>query len=428
MCGIAGLVRRDGAPIADPVTLASTLGRALAHRGPDGSGVWTSAAADVLLVHRRLAIIDPTAGAAQPMMLDGRHLIVFNGEIYNYRELRADLESRGQTCRTASDTEVLLRLLALDGPSALTRARGMFALAWWNAGARALVLARDRYGIKPLYVAAAPGSIAFASELGALRDARLVDREPGPSAVLAFFAWGSVPPPLAWNRGAETLEPGTWFEWRQDGGERRGSFVDARQPYLSLDKRTARAADLRERAAEAVRDSVRAHLVADVPVGVFLSGGIDSGAIVSAAATAGANLQTYTVTFDDGPSEARRPKSVADAFGTRHQELHVGGANVADDLPHVLRHLDQPTIDAVNTFYVSRAVAATGVKAVLSGAGGDELFGGYATFSRLPRAWRAKRAAGPLWPAVAAVGRGLLPARLRPRWNHFASTNGSLDR
>ncbi len=222
MCGIAGIARRDGSPIADPAALSSVLSGALAHRGPDGAGTWTSPARDVLLVHRRLAIIDLSADAAQPMMVGGRHLIVFNGEVYNYRELRRALEARGERLRTASDTEVLLRLLVLDGPAALDRVRGMFALAWWNADARALVLARDRYGIKPLFVAAGPGSVAFASELRALRTAKLVDAAPSPEAMLAFLAWGSVPPPLAWNRGAEMLEPGTWFEWRQNGVERRG--------------------------------------------------------------------------------------------------------------------------------------------------------------------------------------------------------------
>src|SRR4051812_47661772 len=212
MCGIAGVAHRGGSALTDPRALGGILSGAMAHRGPDGSGTWVAPGSDVLLVHRRLAIIDLTTDAAQPMMLDGRHVIVFNGEIYNYRELRADLESRGVRFRTASDTEVLLHLLAADGPAGLARARGMFALAWWNAGARSLVLARDRFGIKPLYVAAGAGSLAFASELRTLRAAALVDADPSPAAMLAFLAWGSVPPPLAWNRGAEMLEPGTWFE------------------------------------------------------------------------------------------------------------------------------------------------------------------------------------------------------------------------
>ena len=426
MCGIAGVARRDGSPIADPQALAGVLGKALAHRGPDGSGTWTSPAADVLLVHRRLAIIDLSAGAAQPMMLDGRHLIVFNGEVYNYRELRRELESRGERLRSASDTEVLLRLLVLDGPAALERVRGMFALAWWNAEARALLLARDRYGIKPLFVAAAPGSIAFGSELRALRSAKFIDREPDPAALLAFLAWGSVPPPLAWNRGAEMLEPGSWFEWRQDGGERRGCFADARAVYRT-NRETVTSDELCRRAGASVRDSVAAHLVADVPVGVFLSGGIDSGAIVSAAMSSGAsNLQTFTVAFDDASSEGDRARATAEQFGTTHHELRVDATHLVSDLETVLAHLDQPTIDAVNTFYVARAVAATGIKSVLSGTGGDELFGGYPSFRRLPRGQRAKRIAGPLWPAVAVVGRRTLAPRLQTRWRHFAAANGSL--
>jgi asparagine synthase (glutamine-hydrolysing) len=314
----------------------------------------------------------------------------------------------------------------VDGVSALARARGMFALAWWDAQARALLLARDRFGIKPLYIAAAPGRLAFASELRALRAAKFVDAKPSPSAVLGFLAWGSVPAPLAWNQGAEMLEAGSWLEWRQDGMERRGQFADAREPYRLDGSRRTDPGALRERAGAAVRDAVRAHLVADVPVGVFLSGGIDSGAIVSAAAAAAANLATFTVAFDGETSEAARARSVAETFGTQHHELMVDAGQVRDDLPSVLGHLDQPTIDAVNTYFVSRAVARTGIKAVLSGAGGDEMFGGYPSFTRLPRATRAKHAAGRLWPLVAAAGRGLLPERLQPRWRHFAATNGSL--
>src|SRR5215510_10998935 len=194
MCGIAGLVRRD-APIDPDPSVA--FGAALAHRGPDGQGLWCSPARDVVLVHRRLAIIDPTPAGNQPMTtLDGRHHIVFNGEVYNFRELRRSLEERGETFTTCSDTEVLLRLLVCDGPSALARVRGMFALAWWDAGEGTLVLARDRFGIKPLYVAATPTSVAFASEIRALISARVVSPVVDPAGVLAYLEWGSVPPSL----------------------------------------------------------------------------------------------------------------------------------------------------------------------------------------------------------------------------------------
>ena len=425
MCGIAGVVRRDGSPIDDPKSLADVLRSTLSHRGPDGSGAWTSPACDVLLVHRRLAIIDLSADAAQPMMIDGRHLIAFNGEVYNYRELRADLEARGERFRTKSDTEVLLRLIASDGPDALARVRGMFALAYWDIDSQSLLLARDRFGIKPLYVAATPGSIAFASELRALRRAKLVDRRPSAAAVLAFLSWGSVLPPLAWNDGAEMLAAGSWFEWGRDGRERRGRFADTRTIFTCA-RRPKTVAELRTIAADAVRDSVRAHLVADVPVGVFLSGGVDSGAIVSAATSLGASLGTYTVSFDDPTSEAAIARKVAEHFGTKHHELRLAPGDIVRDFPGIVSRLDQPTIDGVNSYYVSRAVAETGVKAVLSGTGGDELFGGYPSFRRIPAALRAKRFAGPLLRFGSPLVGAALPPRLKPRWEHFAATNGNL--
>ncbi len=425
MCGIAGVVT-SGRPIADPPAMARRFAAALAHRGPDGSGCWSSPDADVLLVHRRLAIIAPGPGGAQPMAsADGRFRIVFNGEVYNYRELRREAESRGDTFITASDTEVLLGVIARDGPSGLARVRGMFALACWDAATRSLTMARDRFGIKPLYVTSTEGGVACASELAALRHARLVDGEPSAAGVLGFLAWGSVIPPLTWQRGVEMLPPGTWCRWR-DGRIERGLFADPRDAYRSHPGEPTTERDYRAAVGQAVRDAVKAHLVADVPVGVFLSGGIDSGAIVSAAASVGtATLQTFTVGFDDASSETARARIVADTFGTRHHELHVDAGRLADDLPTILSRLDQPTIDAVNAFYVSRAVADTGIKAVLSGTGGDELFGGYPSFARLTRAVAARQAAGSLWPLVGAAGRRLLPSRLRPRWQHFAAGSGS---
>src|SRR5712691_6271401 len=216
MCGIAGVVECER-PLGDVSRLAAALDASLAHRGPDGAGTWTSpasAAPGVLFVHRRLAIIDPGPGGAQPMSTpDGRHHIVFNGEIYNYRELRTELESRGVRISGGSDTEVLLRLVALDGSGSLARVRGMFALACWDATERSLLVARDRFGIKPLYVAANAQRIAFASELSTLRAAGLTDREVSAAGVLAFLEWGSVPPPLTWTRGVDMLAPGTWRRW-----------------------------------------------------------------------------------------------------------------------------------------------------------------------------------------------------------------------
>ncbi len=424
MCGIAGVVRQCGAITPDP---SAALGAALAHRGPDGRGVWRAPAEDVVLVHTRLAIIDPGPSGAQPMASpDGRHRLIFNGEVYNYRELRRSLEARGERFFTGSDTEVLLRLLACDGPGALAQVRGMFALAWWDSEARALLLARDRFGIKPLYVAATDRAIAFASEIHALVSAGLVERAIDPAGVLGFLAWGTVPPSLTYLAGVESLAPGSWLRWSQDGGRAQQRFADVAGVYARQHSGCSEA-DLRERAGDAVQQSVAAHLVADVPVGVFLSGGIDSSAILSAASGAGVSgLNTYTVRFDDRSSEHDYARTVAAAFGATHHELVLDASRIAADLPRILARLDQPTFDAVNSYYVSAAVAETGIKAVLSGAGGDEMFGGYPSFRRLPVAMRWKRRLQPLVPAMGPVVAAVLPDRLAGRWNHFMSGNGRM--
>jgi asparagine synthase (glutamine-hydrolysing) len=412
--------------MADPTALARALSGALAHRGPDGQGVWTSLSQDVLLSHRRLAIIDLTADGVQPMVTpDGRHRIVFNGEIYNYQALKRELASRGERFATASDTEVLLRLVACDGPAALARVRGMFALAMWDSADRALLLARDRFGIKPLYTAIGDSSLAFGSEIHALVTSGLVGRNIEPAGVLGYLAWGSVPPPLTWIAGVESLLPGTWLRWWPDGRHERGRFADINAAYARRADATRGERAMRADVREAVQDSVAAHMVADVPVGIFLSGGIDSSAILSAATSAGMpGLRTYTVRFEGSGSEHEYARLVASAFGATHQELVVEASHVAADLPRILDHLDQPTIDAVNSFYVSRAVAATGIKAVLSGTGGDELFGGYPSFRRLPAAARVKQRLGPVFPMLAPAIAAVLPDRLAERWRHFASGNG----
>jgi|SoiMethySBSTD1v2_1073268.scaffolds.fasta_scaffold43052_7 asparagine synthase (glutamine-hydrolysing) len=425
MCGIAGVVRQSGAIERDPSAL---LSEALAHRGPDGAGVWHSADGHVALVHRRLAIIDPGPRAAQPMRTpDGRHHIVFNGEVYNYLALRRSLSDRGELFTTGSDTEVLLRLLARDGPDALSRVRGMFALAWWDDRERALLLARDRFGIKPLYVAATADTLAFASEIRALTASGLVQRRIDPAGVMAYLSWGTVPASLTWMEGVESLTPGTWMRRTVDGLTVQRPFADVAAVYARPASGCGEQ-ELKDRVRGAVQDSVAAHLVADVPVGVFLSGGIDSSAILSAAVNAGARgLNTYNVRFDDSSSEHEYAGLVASTFGSTHHELVLDSSRIVDDLPRILRHLDQPTLDAVNSFYVSEAVAKTGIKAVLSGTGGDELFGGYPSFRRLPPAVRSKRRLQPVAPAVGSAVSAVLPQRLTQRWRHFIAGNGGVD-
>jgi asparagine synthase (glutamine-hydrolysing) len=418
VCGIGGVFSWSEASAFDATRTASDLSSALAHRGPDGEGRFADRG--LLFVHRRLAIIDPTPGGRQPMTTpDGRYCLVYNGEIYNYRELRSDLERAGVRFTSSSDTEVLLALIVRDGIGALSRARGMFALALWDAVGRSLTVARDRFGIKPLYIAATPGRVAFASEIAALRRAALVDRDVSPSGVLAFLAWSYIPAPLTWLRGVESLLPGTWKRWRDDGCVDGGTFADFTEVYS--DDPPPAEDDLRVRAREAIRDSVSAHMVSDVPVGIFLSGGIDSAAVVaSARAAISGRLHTYTVGGDvPSMSEIEPARQVAMFFETTHHELMIGAGAIERALPSIIRRLDAPSGDAINSYFVSQAVAATKVKAVLSGVGGDELFGGYPSFQRIPSAMRTAKWLAPVLPVTAIAASALADWRAR-KLQHFA--------
>ena len=327
----------------------------------------------MLLVHTRLAIIDPGPSGAQPMATpDGRHRIVFNGEVYNYRELRRSLEARGERFTTGSDTEVLLRLLACDGPGALAQVRGMFALAWWDAEARALVArarslrhqAAVRRGDRPV------DRVRVGDSRAGRRPAWSSARSIRP-ACSAYLAWGTRAAVADLRR--RRREPGAGHRGcagSQDGRLRAAAVRGRRRASTRGRIRGCTESELRARVGAAVQDSVAAHLVADVPVGVFLSGGIDSSAILSAAVDAGATgLNTYTVRFDDRSSEHEYARLVASTFGATHHELVLDPSRIVGDLPRILARLDQPTLDAVNSYYVSAAVAETGIKAVLSGTG-----------------------------------------------------------
>jgi asparagine synthase (glutamine-hydrolysing) len=418
MCGIAGAFSWSEASAFDATRTAADLCTALAHRGPDGEGTFTDRG--LLLVHRRLAIIDRTPGGRQPMATpDGRYSIVYNGEIYNYRELRADLERAGVRFVSSSDTEVLLALIVRDGVAALSRARGMFALALWDGVERTLTVARDRFGIKPLYIAARNGGVAFASEIAALRRASLVERDVSPAGVLAFLAWSYIPSPLTWLRGVESLTPGTWKRWHDGGREEGGTFADFARVYD--DQAAVGEDELRALTHEAIRDSVAAHMVADVPVGIFLSGGIDSAAVVAGARAAVTGpLHTYTVAGDvPSMSEIEPARLVATFFDTTHHELMIGAAAIERALPSIVRRLDAPSADAINSYFVSQAVAATRVKAVLSGVGGDEMFGGYPSFQRIPSAIRTAKWLAPVLPVTALAASALSDWRAR-KLQHFA--------
>jgi asparagine synthase (glutamine-hydrolysing) len=425
MCGIAGVVQF--ATGADFTRLAERLDVSLAHRGPDDRGVYVAPSGAALLVHRRLSIIDPTPAGRQPMSSpDGRFHLVFNGEVYNHRALRASLESTGEAFHTQSDTEILLRLLMRRGPAALADIRGMFALALWDDLAKTMTVARDRFGIKPLYVSVTPSRLAFASEVRALIDADLCDARVDPAGVLAFLRWGHVPAPLTWAHGVAALPAGEWARWHANGSTDRGQFADVSHYWAGGTPPIDQPAFVQATRA-ALDESVAAHLVADVPVGVFLSGGLDSAALTALARPHVRDLHTYTVVVDEPEfSEAAAAEAVARHFDTTHHTLHIDAATVARDVDVTLAAMDQPTVDGFNTFAVAGAVARSGVKAVLSGIGGDELFGGYPSFRRLPTAARFASALPPAVPLAAHVAARSSPRWQLPRWRHFAAHTDSM--
>jgi asparagine synthase (glutamine-hydrolysing) len=373
VCGICGIVALDGGAV--DFRPLEGMCEALAHRGPDAAG--TVVDGPVALGMRRLSIIDLEGGDQPIPNEDGTINVVQNGEIYNYRQLRAELERNGHRLSTLSDTEVLVHLYEDRGPRFVEALRGMFAFALWDARERRLVLARDRFGIKPLAYRIEAGNLLFASELGAL-PAGEIDLD----ALQAFLAFNSIPAPLTIWRGTRKLPAGHILVWTP-GEEPRIERYARPEPVAAGDVRTEGERELAGELLERLRDSVCAHLVSDVPVGVLLSGGVDSGALTALAAMEStARLRTFSIGFEDTSfDELGDARRVAARYGTDHQELVLRPA--ADELlRRVVGAFDEPFADssALPTYLVSE-LASREVKVVLSGEGGDELFGGYHTYA-----------------------------------------------
>jgi asparagine synthase (glutamine-hydrolysing) len=392
MCGIAGIYAYHYA--ANPIdgTELRTMRDHMAARGPDGSGEWVSADGRVGFGHRRLAIIDLSEAAAQPMAsADGSAVITFNGEIYNYRTLRAELEAKGRTFRTQSDTEVLLQLYALKGAAMAHELRGMFAFALWDVARQGLLLARDPYGVKPLYYADDGWTLRFASQVKALVAGGRVGRDPDPAGWAGFFLFGSVPEPYTIHRTVRAVEAGTTLWIDRCGPARPTRYFSVSRPLAAADQ-SARlpAAQARSRVGAALLDSVRHHLVADVPVGLFLSSGVDSGALLGLMRDAGQrDVEAITLRYDEfrgrGDDEAPLAALTARHYGARHTIRTVTRDEFRADLPKIFAAMDQPTIDGINSWFVAKAARERGLKAALSGLGGDELVGGYPSFRDIPR-------------------------------------------
>src|SRR5437588_4583086 len=397
MCGICGTYDFSRGRPPDANVLES-MNAALLHRGPDGGGVHLDGAAG--LAARRLAIIDLEHGD-QPMLSDGGAIcVVQNGEIVNHLEIRAELERKGARFRTRCDTEVLLHMYLRDGPEFVPQLRGMFAIALWDRREQRLMLARDRFGIKPLYYELGDGRLSFASELKALLRQPSFSREVDPQALHAFLAFNSIPAPLTIFRAAHKLPPGHLLLCDPNGVrlERFARPTPAPADRLRQEPAAALAEELRER----VKDSVRAHLLADVPVGVLLSGGVDSSLLTAVAASVSpSRVSTFSIGFRERSfNELDLARQVAARYGTDHHELVVS-PQIAELLPKLAAAFDEPFADSssVPTFLVSE-LAAQHVKVVLSGEGGDELFGGYETYSADLLAQRVGPAAAKLGPVV----------------------------
>lgn len=427
MCGIAGVLYADSERPVDPLHLKA-LGDSIAHRGPDAEGFWREPG--IGLVHRRLSIID-LAGGDQPIgNEDGSVQVIFNGEIYNFLDLRAGLEARGHRFRTRSDTEVLVHLYEEEGERLTERLRGMFAFALWDRRQRRLVLARDRLGIKPLYIYRDAEKLLFGSELKAILAYPGIERTIDVAALEGYLAFGMVTGAQSIFKGIDKLPPAHVLVVQAEKLDQ----VSRCYWQLRLEPDYRRTAEEWQEAVHAkVAETVRLHLMADVPVGAFLSGGVDSSILVaSCAGLTQGPLQTFSMGFhEEAFSELPYARQIAERFGTRHVEELVTPDAVAL-LEDLTRFYDEPFADpsAIPTFLVSR-LASRSVKVVLSGDGGDEAFGGYARYAHdlkeaalrrwLP-GWLRQLALGPLarvWPKA-----DWLPRPLRAK---TLLTNLSLD-
>jgi asparagine synthase (glutamine-hydrolysing) len=388
MCGIAGMIGRLDEPNRAALERMSA---AMVHRGPDASGVWVSAPNargwGVLLAHRRLSILDLSPAGAQPMMdpVTG-HVVVFNGEIYNFSDLRRRLVAEGQGFHSTGDTAVMLRALGLYGPGAVSWLRGMFAFACWDPEQRRLLLARDPLGIKPLYLARssdpdAGWSVAFASELRALLASGLLGTpQLNPEGVASSVWNGFVVGPGTAVKGIDLLWPGRLLELDSAGKEiRQEDFwrIPDRAPGPAMDE---------DGLAAILEEALRLHLASDVPVAVFLSGGVDSSAMANLAQRAAQSpIHTFTLAFEEQElNEGPIARQIAAAIGTQHHEVVLTEGRFVENLEAALDSLDQPTFDGLNAYYMSHAIRAAGFTVALSGTGGDELFGGYTSYRDLP--------------------------------------------
>jgi len=388
MCGIVGIVAQNA---EIPPGLLERATRSLAHRGPDDSGTVvlresSPFAVEIGLGNRRLAILDLSALGHQPMHdPDTGNWIIYNGEIYNFRDIRCELERCGTYFSSQTDTEVVLKAYSRWGPGCLEKFRGMFAFAIWDAREHELFVARDPMGIKPLYYAQSGAYFVFASEVRTLLQTELIPRQISHAGLFNYLTFGSAYDSLTLIEGIRALPAGHVLNWK-NGKLTEKRYWDILEEVRSEDRQNSGSAAISAVELKALLEqSVRAQLVSDVPLGIFLSGGIDSSALVSLVSRGGVTPHTFSIVFREADySEAQQSRAVAKRFHTDHHEINVSQTDVLKVIPDALRAMDLPTMDGVNTFVVSREASRAGVKVALSGLGGDEVFAGYSSFRTVP--------------------------------------------
>jgi asparagine synthase (glutamine-hydrolysing) len=389
MCGIAGIIHPNQESVQRAV---SAMNRAQAHRGPDDEGavVFPASGSWVGLGHRRLAIIDVSPAGHQPMQdPDNGNWITFNGEIYNFQKIRRELEARDEIFRTATDTEVILKAYRVWGTECVKQLHGIFAFGLWDASRRCLLLARDQLGVKPLYIFRKGETLLFASEVRAILATGLVPRSLDHDGLLSYLSYGSLQHPFTLVQDVRSLPAGHYAEWR-DG------VLKASVRYWQLPSFEAIVPHAQEQMDDVIShelaEVVGSQLISDVPVGSFLSGGIDSTAIASLMRLADRGVvKTFSIVFNEATYDERQWSRLAARYiGTDHTELLLTGEEVRRQLPVALEAFDQPSIDGLNTYFVSKAVREAGLTVALSGVGGDELFGGYDGYNKILTAERCQ--------------------------------------
>jgi asparagine synthase (glutamine-hydrolysing) len=392
MCGIFGIVAHN-ARVPDGLLERGT--QSLAHRGPDDSGTIlirdsAEGQSEIGLGNRRLAILDLSPLGHQPMHdPETGNWVVYNGEIYNFRDIRGELESLGATFVSHSDTEVLLKSYGRWGEKCIEKFSGMFAFALWDSRQHKLFMGRDPMGIKPLYYAQSGAYFVFASEVRSLLGTGLVPRQIDPAGILNYLTFGSAYDPLTLIKGVKALPAGHTLTWTR-GALRQQSYWDLVDDETSPSGSGETAGGAQGFQSSHIQDlleeAVRSQLVSDVPVGIFLSGGIDSSALVSIVSRGGVTPSTFSIVFREADfSEAEHSRAIAAKFRTDHHEINVSQTDVLSAIPDALSSMDLPTMDGINTYFVSRETRQAGVKVALSGLGGDEVFAGYGTFRTVPR-------------------------------------------